>query len=89
VVDGGRKCKCGRRTIEGNCFGCGLPPARCTCNTAVTTEPPPEPLLLVTLHYPLPMDVVTGIMRVVAKRYPGAVIASDGRIGQLLDGPRS
>ena len=31
AVDNGAKCKCGRRTIEGNCFGCGERPAKCKC----------------------------------------------------------
>jgi hypothetical protein len=31
LVDDGALCRCGSRTIEGDCFGCGKPPRTCDC----------------------------------------------------------
>lgn len=36
--------------------------------------------VLVTMHYPLRMDVVSGIMRLVDRWYPGSVVGEDGTI---------
>lgn len=36
--------------------------------------------VLVTMHYPLRMDVVSGIMRLVSRHYPNAVVGEDGTI---------
>lgn len=42
---------------------------------------PGEPgRVLVTMHYPLRMDVVSGIMRLVSKWYPNSVVGEDGVI---------
>lgn len=36
--------------------------------------------VLVTMHYPLRMEVVSGIMRLVSRSYPNAVVGEDGSI---------
>jgi hypothetical protein len=49
-------------------------------------RPAPAPVpgrVLVTMHYPLPMHVVSGIMRLVERAYPGSVVGEDGTIREL------
>jgi hypothetical protein len=36
--------------------------------------------VLVTMHFPLNMEVVSGIMRLVARHYPGANVGDNGTI---------